>query len=268
MSVPDLDGVLSGDEVVASAEHLARLQRPSGMIPWWPGGHCDPWNHVESAMALDVAGFHAEAEQAYEWLAAIQRPDGAWHNYYLPDGHRDDTVEEWKLDTNVCAYIATGVWHHWRCTGDRGFVDNLWPTVERALTFVLAQRRPDGLPRWAVEPCPDGGEGYVTPWDYALLTGTCSIQHALRCAASVGGDTGSPRPDWVEMPPDAYWRAAVDGTRAVFARSGAHPADLAAIGFGSRRKSRKASVAPKFSRPSASEGTGVPSTGATTRSTL
>ncbi|NLG52037.1 MAG: hypothetical protein GX552_18165 [Chloroflexi bacterium] len=44
----------------------------------------------------------------------------------------------------------------------------------------------------------------------------------------------TPRPDWVEMPPDAYWRAAVDGTRAVFARSGAHPADLAAIGFGSQ----------------------------------
>ena len=29
------------------------------MIPWFPGGHCDPWNHVETAMALDVAGLHA-----------------------------------------------------------------------------------------------------------------------------------------------------------------------------------------------------------------
>ena len=56
-----------------SAEHLASLQTASGMIPWFPGGHCDPWNHVEAAMALDVAGFHAEAERAYEWLADIQR---------------------------------------------------------------------------------------------------------------------------------------------------------------------------------------------------
>jgi hypothetical protein len=190
--IPDLPGVLSCDEVVASAEHLASLQTASGMIPWWPGGHCDPWNHVETAMALDVAGLHLEAEHAYEWLADVQRPDGSWHNYYLPDGGRDLAVEEDKIDTNVVAYIATGVWHHWRCTADRSFVDNLWPTVERALDFVLSLRRSDGLVLWAVEA--DG----TRPWDYALLTGSSSIQHALRCGAAVGLATGSPRPDWVE----------------------------------------------------------------------
>jgi hypothetical protein len=190
-SVPDIPGVLSADDVIASATHLASLQNASGMIMWYPGGHSDPWNHVESAMALDVAGFHTEAERAYDWLADIQRPDGNWHNYYLPDGNRDDTVEDPKLDTNVCAYIATGVWHHWRCTGDRGFVDNMWPTVERALDWVLSMRRYDGLALWAAEPD-------ARPWDYALLTGTSSIQHALRCGAAVGNATGSPRPDWVE----------------------------------------------------------------------
>jgi hypothetical protein len=142
-------------------------------------------------MALDVAGLHREAEHAYEWLADIQRPDGSWHNYYLPDGGRDLAVEEDKIDTNVVAYIATGVWHHWRCTADRSFVDNLWPTVERALDFVLSLRRADGLVLWAVEA--DG----TRPWDYALLTGSSSIQHALRCGAAVGLATGSPRPDWV-----------------------------------------------------------------------
>jgi hypothetical protein len=190
-AIPDLPGVLSADEVIVSAEHLASLQTASGMIQWFAGGHCDPWNHVETAMALDVAGYHHEAELAYEWLAEIQRDDGAWHNYYLPDGERDDHVEESKLDTNVCAYVATGVWHHWRCTNDRGFVDNMWPTVERALDWVLSLRRYDGLALWAVEPD-------ARPWDYALLTGTSSIQHALRCGAAVGHATGSPRPDWVE----------------------------------------------------------------------
>jgi hypothetical protein len=189
-AIPHLPGVLSRDEIVTSGEHLATLQTASGMIPWFPRGHCDPWNHVESAMALDVAGFPAEARRAYEWLADIQRPDGSWHNYYLPDGARDDTVEEAKLDTNVCAYIATGVWHHWRSTGDRRFADELWPTVERALDWVLSKRRPDGLVLWAVEP-----DGH--PWEYALLTGSASIEHALRCGAAVGLATGSPRPDWV-----------------------------------------------------------------------
>ena len=69
---------------------------PSGMIPWFPGGHADPWNHVEAAMALALGGRRAEAERAYEWLVGLQRPDGAWHQYYLADG-----VEQDKLDANV-----------------------------------------------------------------------------------------------------------------------------------------------------------------------
>src|SRR5829696_2685247 len=174
-TIPDIPGVLSADEVRATGDHLASLQLGTGMIPWFRGGHCDPWNHVEAAMALDVAGLHHEAERAYEWLAEIQRADGSWHAYYGADG----SVEDPKLDTNVCAYIATGVWHHWRSTWDRGFIDNMWPTLARALDWVLDHRRADGTILWAVEP--DG-----RPWDYALLTGSSSIQHALRCGAAVG----------------------------------------------------------------------------------
>ena len=58
-----------------------------------------------------------DAERAYEWLRATQRPDGSWHTYYLADGR----VEEPRLDTNVCAYMATGVWHHFLATRRRGF---------------------------------------------------------------------------------------------------------------------------------------------------
>ena len=186
MSVPHLPGVLSAAEVRASAEHLASLQTGSGLIPWYQGGHCDPWNHVESAMALDVAGLHDEAARAYRWLADSQRADGSWHNYYRADG----TVEEDKLDTNVCAYIATGVWHHWCCTADEAFVDELWPTVDRALRWVLSLRRPDGLALWAVE------ADLSRPWDYALLTGTASIQHALTCGLALAVVLRARRPEW------------------------------------------------------------------------
>ena len=185
--VPHLEGVLTADEVVATAESIAALQVDSGMIPWFPGGHCDPWNHVETAMALDVAGLHQSAERAYEWLVDIQLPNGSWWNYYLPDG----SVEEAKLDTNVCAYIATGVLHHWLCTWDRGFVDHLWPTVRRSLDWVLSMRRVDGLAVWA-------RTAAGTPWSYALLTGSSSIAHALRCGARLGEVAGEPRPDWTE----------------------------------------------------------------------
>src|SRR4029078_6737117 len=137
-------------------------------------------------MALDVAGLHIAAERAYEWLVDMQRDDGSWWNYYLPDG----SVEEAKLDTNVCAYIATGVWHHWLCTWDRAFVDHLWPTVERALDWVLTLRRRDHTFLWACET-------HRRPWDYALVTGSCSISHSLRCGAHLAELIKQPRPDWV-----------------------------------------------------------------------
>jgi len=44
----------------------------------------------------------------------------------------------------------------------------------------------------------------------------------------------SPRPDWAQMPAEVYWNAAAAGTRAVFERSKAKPADLKAIGFSSQ----------------------------------
>lgn len=43
-----------------------------------------------------------------------------------------------------------------------------------------------------------------------------------------------PGPGMAEMDPDAYWNAAIEGTRSVFARSGANRSDLAAIGFSSQ----------------------------------
>ena len=144
--IPDRStAVITADEVQATARAIAALQLPNGMIPWFPGGHCDPWNHVETAMALDVAGRHDEAAAAYRWLADIQRPDGSWHNYYVADG-----IEDAKLDTNVCAYVATGVWHHWLITGDEGFAAALWPVVARAIDWVL--RPPDAARRGASGP--------------------------------------------------------------------------------------------------------------------
>lgn len=184
-TVPELDGVMTRRELLTTADHLASLQLDTGMIPWFPGGHCDPWNHVETAMALDIAGMHTAAERAYAWLRDIQHDDGSWHAYY----HADGTVEETKFDTNVCAYVATGVWHHWRITSDPDFVEHMWPTVAASLDFVLSCRRPDGLALWAIEP--DG-----RPWDYALLTGTASIQHALHRGVDLAALVGERRPDW------------------------------------------------------------------------
>ena len=63
--------------------------------------------------------------------------------------------------------------------------------VNAALSWVLAQRRSDGLALWAVEEDD-------RPWDYALLTGTSSIQHALRCGAVLAGFCGEDADEWLQ----------------------------------------------------------------------
>lgn len=182
--VPAIDGVISDVQVAATSAAIVDWQLPSGMIPWVPGGHADPWNHVEAAMALAIAGFRAEAELAYDWLEKIQRPDGAWHQYYVADG-----IEQDKLDANVCAYIAAGIWHHWLLFEDRDYLEARWDMVRRAIDFVLDLQTPRGEILWARHA--DG-----TPWSFALLTGSSSIYHSLRCAVAIAELLGHDRPDW------------------------------------------------------------------------
>ncbi|MEM7339552.1 MAG: prenyltransferase [Actinomycetota bacterium] len=186
MVVPEVDGIVTAAQLVETGRTLADLQLPDGMIPWYPGGHCDPWNHVESAMALATVGRVREAELGYQWLVDRQRTDGSWHNYYLADG-----IEDSKLDVNCVAYIATGVWHHYLATADRGFVEALFPCVDAAMEFVLDLQTKRGEVIWARRA--DG-----TPWSYALLTGSSSISHSLGCAVRIAELLGVERPWWAE----------------------------------------------------------------------
>jgi hypothetical protein len=180
----DVGDVVTAAELRDTVDAIAEWQLPSGMVPWFPGGHADPWNHVEAAMALDLGGRRADAERAYDWLVRMQRHDGSWHQYYLAD-----SIEQDKLDANVIAYVAAGVWHHFLLTDDIGFVEALWPVVERAIDFVLELQRPRGEILWARHA--DG-----TPWSFALLTGSSSICHSLRCAIAIAERLGHERPDW------------------------------------------------------------------------
>jgi hypothetical protein len=182
--LPAVPGVLSAAELDRTVDTIAALQLPSGMVPWFPGGHADPWNHIEAGMALLIGGRRAAAERAFDWLIGTQRADGAWHHYYLAD-----RVEQDKLEANVTAYVATGAWHHWLLTGDRGFLDAMWPVVERAIDFVLDLQTPRGEIIWAR--LADG-----TPWSFALLSGSSSICHSLRCAVAIADELSHDRPDW------------------------------------------------------------------------
>ena len=182
--LPDLPGVLSPSQIQATAAFIAANQQPTGMINWFDGGHADPWNHVEAAMALLSAGWRDEAERAFEWLARTQHLEGSWYMYYLADG-----IEDPRRDTNVSTYVAVGVWHHWLSTGDVGFLEWAWPMVVRAVEFALELQQPGGEVLWCYEP--DG-----TPGRFALLTGSSSLYLSLRCAVALAEVLGEERPEW------------------------------------------------------------------------
>ncbi len=182
----DLPGVLLPQQVADTAASIASLQLPNGQIPWFVGGHADPWNHVEAAMALAVGGRIAEAQLAFDWLASTQHADGGWHSYYI--GPKNE-VEDARRDTNVTTYVAVGALHHWLITKDTGFLEEVWPMVVKALDFALALQRPGGEVLWAYDY--DG-----LPERYALLTGSSSIFFSLRCAVAAAAALGEERPEW------------------------------------------------------------------------
>jgi hypothetical protein len=182
--VPTPPGPLTAVELSATAAWIASVQLPNGMIPWFPGGHADPWNHTECAMALVLAGRRHEAERAFAWLAASRLTDGSWCRYYLAEG-----VEDPRRDPNVGVYVATGVWWHYLCTGDLGLLEEMWPVVEAAVGFVLRLQQPGGEVRWSMDP-----DGHVSA--YALLTSTSSIHHSLRCAVAIAECLALERPEW------------------------------------------------------------------------
>ena len=60
------------------AKYILSCQDSEGGIRWEPNSKLDPWDHIESAMGLDVLGFEAESKNAYNWLRAYQESDGSW----------------------------------------------------------------------------------------------------------------------------------------------------------------------------------------------
>lgn len=175
---------LAAEEMARTATAIADLQLRDGSIPWEKGRHADPWNHLEAAMGLDVAGFHDVARRAIEWLAAVQRSDGSWPMSYV--GGR---VENEAADTNFTAYIAAAAWHHYLSTGDRAFLRDLWPTISAAIDFVVKHQGPAGQIWWSVD-----GEGRA--WESALLTASSSIHLSLSAALAIAGELGHERPVW------------------------------------------------------------------------
>lgn len=176
--------LLTERERAETVVSIKRLQLPDGTIPWVPGGHWDPWDHVECAMALDAGGAHIEARAALRHLARTQRHDGAWA-CPIVGGDQATTV----LDSNGASYIAVGTWHHYLCTRDEGALRELWPVVVRGIDFALDLQMPNGAIAWARNIEGEAGR-------HALLAGSSAIAVSIRAGLQIAHTLGEERPDW------------------------------------------------------------------------
>jgi hypothetical protein len=182
--IPALPGLLDHDEVAATAASIARVQQPDGAIPWAAGQHTDAWNHVEAAMAMLVGGQHEAAGRAYDWCLATQREDGSWPMKLVAGSVADPSTE-----SNMTAYLAVGVWHHWLVRQDVAFVRRCWPAVRRALDLVASMQLPFGGIAWV------RGAGGVLDAE-ALLAGSSSIYHAFRAGLALSDLMDDAQPEW------------------------------------------------------------------------
>jgi GH15 family glucan-1,4-alpha-glucosidase len=179
-------GLFPAEYFQSTVQFILDCQLDDGSIPWFEGGHADPWDHTEAAMALSIAGEYKSAEKAYQWLADFQLEDGSWWASYKA-GEVDNGE---RRESNFVAYIATGVWHYYLITEDKLFLRRLGPTVEKAINFVLALQSEHGEIQWAVD-------AHGKPLQDALITGCSSIYKSLECACNIASMLAEDNKQWL-----------------------------------------------------------------------
>ncbi len=168
----------------AVASRILRTQRANGDIPWSDNDKTDPWDLVEAAMGLTIAGYFKESRMAFQWLKERQHKDGSWHAAYV-----NGVPHDWTYDTNMSSYIAVGLYHYYLVTGDKMFLKMMWHTVQAAVAFALNLQTPGGAVYWAKNP-----QGKVDPM--SLLTGSSSVYMSLKCALAIAGVLGIDKTSW------------------------------------------------------------------------
>ena len=156
-----------------SIDYILSVQNKDGSIPWELEEKLDPWDHIEAAMGLSIAGKKYEAEKAFLWLSNSQLQDGSWYAEYL-----NSIPMTQRKEANFSAYIGTGLWHYYLIFKDKDFIENMLPTLSKALDFVLSMQTENGDIYWACEE-----DKQIL--DDSLITGSSSIYKSLECTAAI-----------------------------------------------------------------------------------
>ncbi|MBO8126988.1 MAG: glycoside hydrolase family 15 protein [Firmicutes bacterium] len=103
------------------------------------------------AYALDTAGYHGISKAFFRFCAHLLSPGGFFWHKYNPDGSVGSSWHPWVKDgekqlpiqEDETALVLWALGHHYRCTRDLEFIQELYdPLVRRAADFLVAYQDP------------------------------------------------------------------------------------------------------------------------------
>lgn len=83
----------------------------------------------------EAAGFHEEVASTLRFVSGTQDVKGR-QRYFEPAF----TISTWAEEINP--YFIDQVWYHYRWTGDKDFLIEMWPAVRRALEYLITVSNP------------------------------------------------------------------------------------------------------------------------------
>lgn len=160
LSHAELGGILAAPEVDEDFQHC--------------GGYGFCWGRDAAYItsAIDAVGYPELVEEFYRWTVMAQNADGSWSQRHYLDG---TIAPNWGLQIDETGSILWGVWKHYKVTGSREFLSNMWLSIEKGAQFLISYiDKTTGLPL----ECYDLWEERVG-------------QHTYSAAAVYGGLTGA-----------------------------------------------------------------------------
>jgi len=142
-------------------------------------GYCWPRDSVYIAAALDEAGYHDLAGQFYQFAASIQDKDGSWRQRYFTDG---SPAPFWGKQIDQAGTVLWGYRHHYSLTGDRNFLEIVWPSLAAGAGYLADNLDTNGLPVSSYD-----------PWEDEYAQGTYSaaaVYGGLKAAAELAAYKG------------------------------------------------------------------------------
>ncbi len=87
-----------------------------------------------TAMAMDAAGHHAEADKYFRWLASIQSSDGSFGTTY--DEWTGQYISFVQPEDDSVGLFIIGALRHYVDTGDSSFLSAMWPYIQKSANFI------------------------------------------------------------------------------------------------------------------------------------